>query len=551
MTRDSMWYVSRGSLLVAILLTLALKVPNLSIGAPHVTIDDSSGYTGGFLVWFGHAPPQRMYLESWIYGVSSLATYAGKMIRTGQISGLGPDIVAEAYRDFHNQPDAHVRGYRGLMLVFDLATAALVFVLGRALMRGKNLHWVPYVAAALYLLSFNTVWCDVVARPDTVTAFFGILGLLGYYRSDFGRVRRPFILGAIALGICAGMKLHGALFVVFILLDMARHHGVRRGLAATIPFALVSLVAFAVAAGSPLFDPLLYVKLRMLNIEDDKSPWLNWGDQFVTALRGAGWIFPPLLVWAAVVSWRERGKPETSLQRSLTLLACCWLVIFLSIRQLRAYWMLPALPLFYLAGLAAVERLPKPRILAPALVVALMLVMGWQSADQAKALRGVRYGELREWVRENISPEDPFYIFGFGVLDLPKNTLCMSRDRQGLEQGLAEDIAAGTPHFQRHLKNWEERSTLALMDMLGFRNEQGYEFYSYYGSPLDRFAGIIDIGQMKYLLVQEGFENPPDFPLQKYLAEHYVPIASGITSNGGGRNGLKHQIFVRRERDAP
>lgn len=540
-----MWYAARGALLAAVVLSLALKAPNLGIGSPHVTIDDITAYDGGFLVWFGNAPPQRMYLESWVIGASSLATYAGRQAQAGHLGDLGKNLVADAYRDFHNQPDAYVRNYRALMLAVDLATAALVFLLGRAL-AGDRRHWLPHAATALYLLSYNTVWCNLVARPDTLTAFFAVLGLLGYYRSDFGARQRPFLLGALALGLSAGMKLHGALFTIFIVLDLVRHHGLRRGIASALPFALLALAVFAVAAGTPLFDPLKYVKLRMLNIEDDKSPWLKWGDQVVTAMRGAGWLFPVLVAWFVVDAWRGRRRPGAAAASSLALLAGCWLLLFLGTRQLRAYWMLPALPLFYLAGLSALGSARLPRLVAPAVFAALVLVMGWQSVDQTQALRGARYGELRAWVRSNIAPAEPFFIFGYGALDVPLNTRCMARLRAGLERGLEADLEAGTPHVERHLKNWEEESALALMDLLGYRNDPGFEYYTFYGAPLDRFAGIIDLNEMRYILVQEGFENPPGFPLQSYLAENFERVADGLTGNGGGRDGLHWQAYRRR-----
>ena len=250
MTRDKTWYTTRGVLLAALILSLALKIPNLGIGSPHVTIDDDTAYNGGFLVWFGNAPPQRMYLESWVIGATSLATYVAKVTQAGHASGLGTNLVADAYRDFHNHPDTYVRVYRTLMLLADLLTAAVVFALGRAVLRGDSRRWAPFVAATLYLLAYNTVWCDVVARPDTLTTLFGVLGLLGYYRSDFGRLKQPFFLGAIAFGLCAGMKLHGSLFVVFILCDLVRQHGLRRGVATAFPFVLVSVAVFAVAAGT-------------------------------------------------------------------------------------------------------------------------------------------------------------------------------------------------------------------------------------------------------------------------------------------------------------
>jgi len=546
--RDALRIVAWTSLIVGAAAALLLKLPHLGLGSPHVTIDDITAYKGGFLVWFGNAPPQRMYLESWVIGATSILAFVGKMIAAGQTGALGPNLVAEAYRDFHGHPELYVKIYRALMLLVDLATAGLVFLLGRIVTAGRDLRWLPPLAAALFLLSYNTIWCGVVARPDTLTTFFGVLGLVWYYRSDFGRNRSSFLLAAVAFGLCTGMKLHGAFFVVFILIDMIREHGWRRGFVSSLPLLVISVAVFAVAAGSPLFDPLKYVKLRMLNAVDDESPWIRWGEQFIAAARGMGWLPLPLVLWSAVQTWRTRRDPDRRIERSLVLLACGWLLLFCSIRQLRPYWMLPALPLFYLVALQALAQL-RSRSLAAAAAGVLVVIFSVQSIGQARELRAVDYTGLRDWVEQNIQPDEPFFLFGYGALDVPRNTRCMANIRQGLEAGLEADLEAGIPHVERHLKNWEEQSALALMDMLGYRYDEGYEFYTYYGTPLDRFGGIIDIHDMRYVLVQEGFENPEDFALPEFLAAGYDLVAVDVTGNGGGGTGVGYRIYERRTRD--
>jgi hypothetical protein len=81
--------------------------------------------------------------------------------------------------------------------------------------------------------------------------------------------------------------------------------------------------------------------------------------------------------------------------------------------------------------------------------------------------------------------------------------------------------------------------------MLGGVCEEGYEFYSYYTTPFDKYAGIIDMGRMRYVMVQENFGNPSDYPLDSYLAENFVPVAE--TMGAGGRGyGLRYQIYERK-----
>jgi hypothetical protein len=123
---------------------------------------------------------------------------------------------------------------------------------------------------------------------------FMVAGLLMYYRSDFGR-RQGWLLGAgFMLGLGAGLKLHLAFAVILLLGDLVRVHGLRTAVRLGWAFALLSLLAFAVSAGIPLFDPLKYVKLRVTNAKDDASPWIKWGEQFITMLRGGGWVALPL-----------------------------------------------------------------------------------------------------------------------------------------------------------------------------------------------------------------------------------------------------------------
>src|SRR5512145_759993 len=93
------------TLTIAFFISAFFKLLNINTGSPFVTIDDITTFNGGFLVWFGEAPSQRMYIESWICGVSSLITFIIKMIVKGNIGNININIVANAYRDFYGYPD--------------------------------------------------------------------------------------------------------------------------------------------------------------------------------------------------------------------------------------------------------------------------------------------------------------------------------------------------------------------------------------------------------------------------------------------------------------
>ena len=522
-----------------------LKIINITAGGPYVTIDDQTTFEGGFLVWFGNAPPQRMFLESWIAGALCLATYIGKTLLSGAgYEHLSINLIADAYRDFYNAPDHYVHVYRWLVLFVDMVTAWMVYCVAKLILKERWRGYAAVIAAAMYLFSFNTVWCNLVARPDSFVAFFGIIGLYWYYRSNFGERLPEFWMAAVALGLCAGMKLHGAFFVVFILLDLLRNHGLTAGMRKALPFVFVAVLFFAVAAGIPLFDPLKYVKLRMLNYRDDISPWIAWGDQFVQIVKGSGWVAASLVLvgaWKAFLAKTDKVDKEV---KSTVFFALCWLVLFSLIRQLRAYWMLPALPLVYIAAIFALSEI-KPRRWASAIAVGGLALMIFQSYQEAAAFRNADFNGLRRWVSENIKKDEPFYILGYEALNLPRNTNCIEKMSEGLERIIHEDLVQNLPFTLRHLKNWEEQSALTLYDMLNFRNDEGYTYFSFYTAPLDHFDGIISLEDMQYMLVQEHFNLRQEPRLEGYIERNFRLITEQ-TGPGGGGKGLRYRIFKRK-----
>lgn len=541
------------ALLAVLLLSLAAKVAVIGVGAPYVSIDDRTTFEGGFLVWFGHAPPQRMYLECWLAGLVSVLNFAWRVVTHATAGGLGLNIVADAYRDWYLAPDSYAHAYRAVAIALDLAAAVLAWLLSRRALGAAWRGWAAVLPPALFLLSYNTVWADVVARPDSMLPLFMVAGLLMYYRSDFGR-RGGWLLGAgFTLGLGAGLKLHMAFAVVFLLADLVRVHGWRTAVRLGWAFALLSLLAFLVSAGIPLFDPLKYVKLRVTNAKDDASPWIRWGEQFLTMVRGAGWLALPLALGAVLHRGPRSFRASNPVAASLVFQSIGWLVLFGSIRQLRAYWMLPAMPLFFIAAagfLVAASARGRAWARAAAAVAALaVLVAGGQSVREVGLLRGSAQDGLRSWIRANVGHDEPFFVFGYDGLVLPRSTHCLQVVAAGIERGMAADRAGGQGFTSRHLKNWEEQNELRLQDLLGGRCDAGWEYYSYYSTPLDKYAGLVDMGSMRYVMVEERFDNPPDFPLAAYLADGFDLVAETVGAGGRGY-GLQYRIYARREGQA-
>jgi hypothetical protein len=520
---------------------LLLRASVLGVGAPYITIDDDTAFEGGFLVWFGHAPPQRMYLESWLYGLSAVCVYAYRLLSGVATGGFDVDLITHAYRDFYGNPQPYVLAFRAFTLLLDLATVCFCYGIARRVLAERWGGWAAVCVAAMYGFSYNTIWSGIVARPDSVLAFLSAGGVYLYLRSDSGRDLRWLLAAAVLLGMAAGQKLHGALMTVLLCADIVRVQGLRAGWRAATVLACVSLFLFCVAAGSVLFDPLLYAKLRMANYKDDFSPWIHAGDQVGTTLRGMGWVTAPLLLYGVYCAFARREAPPAL--RTLAVLSIGWLLLFLSIRQLRAYWMLPILPVFYATAVFGITQLPW-RALRAAAVVAVLAVLTLQSGAQIRALRSAEYRGLRDWVVTH-ARDRPFYILGFDALTLPKNTQCMAHTARIVQRILDADRAAGLSFTTRHAKNWEERTILTLQDMLGGQYEPGFEFYDYFNTPPELFAQEVSLDKLAYLVVEDRFDLARAPAMRAVLESQFRAVAD-VTGAGGGESGLKYRIYARR-----
>ena len=136
---------------------------------------------------------------------------------------------------------------------------------------------------------------------------------------------------------------------------------------------------------------------------------------------------------------------------------------------------------------------------------------------------------------------------GFDSLLLPKNARCMDRTRQVLTATIEGDRSSGVPFTLRHAKDWEERSTLTLFDMLGLSGDSGYEFYDSFTTPPEALARVLDMRQIAFFLVEDG--DGGDLAAVKRLVPgfdtQYKVVARRIGA-GGGAHGLPYDIYARK-----
>ena len=531
-------------LLLVGLVTFGAKASILDVGAPYVTIDDDTMYEAGFLVWFGQAPPQRMYIESWVSGISSIGTYVARSMASEEGLDVGVNLVADAYRDFYVNPDPYVLTYRVVSFLVDLLTVVFVFLLARLVFTGRPAaSWAPYLVTVLYMLTYNTVWSSIVARPDTPTTLLVVIGTWFYLRSRHGERLDLLLFAALFIGLGAGYKLHGAFAAIFGVLDILRVRGLREGWRSMLALGAVSFLFFAVGSGMILFDPLLYAKLRMLNHEHDVSPWIRWGDQFVTVLRGTGWLAIPFAVVGTLGVLREGWRSRSPLT-SVAFMAIGWLLLFASIRQLRAYWMLPALPLFYVVAVQGLAMIRRPVLrFAPAAV--LVLVLAWQFTGQVREFATVPYGEIRDWVRANLRPDQSMYILGYEAIALPKSERAREVERIDDERRIRADRAAGMTFTESHVVHWEERASAVLDDMVGPGSVPGFDYHGMHALPPERFDDLFDFSDVDVVLTHERGDVSSAGGLVELVESTFEPVATGIGPGGGG-SGMRYTVHVRK-----
>ncbi len=539
-------WLAIGLLIFVAAISLSVKIGLIGVGAPYTTIDDYTLFNAGFLVWFGEAPPQRTYIESWLVGLSSITTYVTHLLASGQLDHLGLNLIADAYRDFYQTPQPYVENYRWLMLSLDMATAAVVYLIAIEIFRSERLGYlIAIISTCFFLLSFNTLWCYLVARPDTPATLFSAIGIWFYFRYLNRQSSNQLIVAAIALGIATGFKLHAAMLVIFFAIDLIRSGQGLRNWKLILAFCSLSFFCFLVSAGSPLFDPSLYIKLRALNIRDDASPWIHWGDQFLVMLKNTGWLFIPLFIAIGANTLLKGEKPSPRLLGNLIFIVLCFLLAFAAIRQLRGYWMLPALPVFYalLAYWLVVYIRPAAGV---ALTAIALCLFGYQLYQQSSEFKNANYAQLQTWVQQQLKPSDKLYIIGYDTLFLPCNTRCIQTRTAVINDLNSEAISNGEPFTHRHIRLWEEHSQLTLFNMLNYQSDQGFDYYSFYQAPLAVLEHYQPFSNFNYVVVMQGFHaEGADELISRVKSELHFVATVNAPGGKAGTGGLAYDIYAK------
>ena len=188
----------------------------------------------------------------------------------------------------------------------------------------------------------------------------------------------------------------------------------------------------------------------------------------------------------------------------------------------------------------------KQKILVVSLTTALSLSFLAQSFLQISEFRQAKYSQLQEWVKTNVNPAEPIYIIGYDTLFLPRNSECLKNRKQIISNNLASAIEQGESFTYRHIRLWEERASLKLIDMLNTTSQEGFSYYGVNEAPLSELQKVIDLNTIKYLLVIPGYTPESEPEKIEQFKKHFTRITT-VTAPGGksGTGGLPYDIYAR------
>src|SRR5690606_1946380 len=130
------------------------------------------------------------------------------------------------------------------------------------------------------------------------------------------------------------------------------------------------------------------------------------------------------------------------------------------------------------------------------------------------------------WISENVEPQEPFYMLGYMAVNLPRNTTAIQNQRAGIERMLSEPITSGESFTHRHIRLWEERSHLKLLDMLNFQSDTGFNYYGYFVSSPTVFADIVPFDTLQYVFLQQGFSLKEEPEIAAKLQTDFAMITT-------------------------
>ncbi len=180
----------------------------------------------------------------------------------------------------------------------------------------------------------------------------------------------------------------------------------------------------------------------------------------------------------------------------------------------------------------------------------LLVVLVTQMYQEHSLFSSTQYNELRSWVEAEVEPNESIYIYGYEALNLPKSTVALNKERNILNEGLSGALEQGESYTSRHIRLWEERSKLELMNMLNYEVDFGYSYFGFNAYPPALVEEEGGVRNFEYILVQEHFNLEGSEELKKYelteiLAEDFEEVAN-LSGPGGGGYGLAYTAYRRR-----
>ena len=286
--------------------------------------------------------PQAVIAGGPLHPLGALAARSGTVLERighGELTTIYPPLAQAAFALAHRIAPFSLTAWRGVVLIFDVATLGLIVVwlgtLGRSPLWAAVYWWNPVVIKEL----FNAAHMDGLLAPFVLSAL-----LLARHRP---------MLATVAVGIAFGIKFWPALLLPLIWRPLL---GDRRRLATAglvfAPFAMIALwpqfaagldrgAGLVAYAGTWSRNSALYPALETL---------IGWGvGNGHAPLAARGLIGAALVATAAGAAWRPIGSPGDLVRRA-TLLAGALFLLVPAQYPWYSVWLAPLLALHPIPG---------------------------------------------------------------------------------------------------------------------------------------------------------------------------------------------------------
>lgn len=172
-----------------------------------------------------------------------------------------------------------------------------------------------------------------------------------------------------------------------------------------------------------------------------------------------------------------------------------------------------------------------------------MVFMG-ESIYESVTLHNGGHDELRTYIVTHVHPGQSFFVLGYSILVLPRNTESIRIAGAEIVDRIQREAPMGEKFVYRHIKNWEETSQLMLFDMIDFRSDQGYDYYNFYDHGERFFLELASSKVLDYAIVADGFPLGSYPEIEGTLVKDYVLVAE-CRGPGGGGHGMRYKIYKK------